>query len=303
MNNFAPLMRREWLQHRTGWILLALVPLGLVLLASIFGQVHIDGDAAPPPVEALPALLALGAMAGAAALVFTTLLITSLFIVGGLARRDHGDRSIEFWLSLPIGHAESLAVPLLVHLLLVPAAALLVGLGGGALLSIVLVSRFAGFGEWLALPWGELIPATLALTVRMLVGLPLSLLWLSPIILLVVLMNAWFKRWGLPMLAVGLGLGSVLLERVFGQPMLSAWVTQLGRHAARAFVSGAGPIQASDLGNGLQALGGVPAWAFTDLLRALQALASPLLAGALAVAALCFWLLVDWRRRGPSASV
>jgi ABC-2 type transport system permease protein len=46
--------------------------------------------------------------------------VTSLFIALGSPRRDHGDRSIEFWLSLPSGHGESLAAPMLVHLLLVP---------------------------------------------------------------------------------------------------------------------------------------------------------------------------------------
>jgi hypothetical protein len=64
-------------------------------------------------------------MAASTMLPFVILWVSSLIIVSGLARRDHGDRSNEFfWMSLPVGHGTSLAVPLAVHLLLVPAAVL-----------------------------------------------------------------------------------------------------------------------------------------------------------------------------------
>jgi hypothetical protein len=37
--------------------------------------------------------------------------VTSLIITFGLARRDHADRSIEFWLSLPVGHTRAWPPP------------------------------------------------------------------------------------------------------------------------------------------------------------------------------------------------
>lgn len=299
MKRLVPLMQREWLQHRFGWALLLLVPLALGLLLTLFGQIQIDGAKVG---AALPAALAMGAIAATMAMLFLVLWFSSLVIVFGLARRDIGDRSIEFWLSLPTGHAESLVAPLLVHLILVPAVALLAGLAGGYAISIVLVTRAAGFGAWLGLPWGAIVTASGMLMLRLLAGLPLATLWLAPLILLVVLTTAWFKRWAWAILTVGMGLGGYLLKQVFGQPFLSDVTTQLLRHAVRAMVSGHelgfSIRNTADLFDALQA---VPAWAAADFGIAVRDLASPLLAGGLLFAAGCFALLVAWRQRGAGA--
>jgi len=303
MTHFLPLIRREWLQHRFGWSLLALLPLALGLLVAGFGQVEFDGDSPLPVDGALPVMLAFAVVAGATAIVFTVMSLTSLIIVSGLARRDHADRSIEFWLSLPLSHGESLAVPLLVHLVLVPVAALLVGLLGGYAISIVLVARMAGPAAWLELPWGALLPATLAIVARLAAGLPLALLWLSPLIMLTVLSTALFRRWGIVLLAVAIGLGSTVLERLFGQPMLSQLLGRLLRNAGQALASASGTgltLRSDD--DPLVALQGVPGWALADLSAALGALASPLTLGALVVAAACFALLVNWRQRSSKAA-
>ena len=298
MNLILPLMRREWLQHRFGWSLLAGVPLGLAVLMLAFAQIDISDDKLAMPAEALPVVLAFASIAVTTAVIFLTLWITSMIIVSGLPRRDHGDRSIEFWLSLPVGHAQSLAVPLLVHLILVPAAALLVGLAGGYVLSLVLVSRMVSLGAWFGLPWADILLATVALLLRLLAGLPLATLWMAPLILLTMLSTALFRRWGIVMLAVGLGLGSKVLEFAFGQPMLARFMGELFQNAGRALISGGGKYFAiesgSDPGDALQAL---PLWAWHDWVGALGALASPSLVGALVVAAACFAGLVYWRQR------
>ncbi|WP_205702797.1 hypothetical protein, partial [Rubrivivax rivuli] len=133
------------------------VPLGIALLLLSFGQIQLGSDEASQVNDKLrPLQLAC---------------LISVIIVAGMARRDHSDRSVEFWLSLPATHSASLAAPLVVHLLLVPAAALLAGLAGEAVL------------------------------------------WLSPLILLVVLLSAWFRSWSWVILGVGIGLGSQLLNR------------------------------------------------------------------------------------------
>ncbi|MDE2081504.1 MAG: hypothetical protein KGI90_09125 [Burkholderiales bacterium] len=303
MKRLIPLMQREWLQHRVGWALMLGLPLALGLLLIGYGQIQIDG-AGPDSLGAeLPVALALGGVAGTMALLFVIVGISSLIIVSGLPRRDHGDRSIEFWLSLPLGHSESLAAPLLVHLVLAPACALLVGLGGGYLVSLVLVTRVAGFGSWLALPWGTVVPATLALALRVVAGLPLAVLWLSPLILLVMLMTAWFKRWGWVILTAGIGLGSLLLKRLLGEPFLVDAANQLVLRAGQAMVAASAPEfqvkTAADMGRAFDAL---PAWAWHDYVAALGALASPLLLGGLLVASSCFALLVLWRQRGAGAA-
>ncbi|MBK6471996.1 MAG: hypothetical protein IPF94_15135 [Betaproteobacteria bacterium] len=301
MNKLLPLMQREWLQHRFGWMLMVVVPFAIALLLLSFGQLAIGPDTADRVGNSLPPLLAMASIAGSGAVIFLIAGVTSLIIVAGVARRDHGDRSIEFWLSLPTTHSASLAAPLLVHLLLVPAVALLVGLTGGLLVSLVLVTRVVGIGAWIALPWGDLLPAVLAIAARLLAGLPLAMLWLSPLILLVVLLSAWFRRWAWVILGVGLGLGGQLLDRLFGQPLLSDITLGLLRGAGKALVSAGegfqmGPNQGSE---GLRQL---PGWALHDFGLALRELPSPLLAGGLLFAAGCFVLLIVWRQRGAGAA-
>ncbi|MEO5735117.1 MAG: hypothetical protein ABIN96_02960, partial [Rubrivivax sp.] len=237
MNQIIPLMRREWLQHRNGWLLLMGIPFGLLLLASTFGTIQFNKvDDAPISNSALPMVVTLVAILGVTVVNFLIVWITSLFIATGTSRRDQGDRSIEFWLSLPTSHAASLTAPLLVHLLLVPAAALVLGMLGGTVVSAVLTTRLEGFGAWLSLPWVEIGLASMATLARLLVGLPLATLWLLPLILLALLAEAWIGRWGVPVVGLALILGGVLLERLLGQPLLSQALHALWTHAATAML-------------------------------------------------------------------
>lgn len=299
MNPILPLMQREWLQHRFAWALLALLPPGLALLVAAFANVNVDGESLAEVGEArLAPVIALGSMAASTMLLFVILWVSSLIIISGLARRDHGDRSNEFWMSLPVGHGTSLAVPLAVHLLLVPAAALAVGLLSGWALSLVLVGRYVGVGEWFALPWGAVLGAALAVLGRLLAGLVLATLWVSPLVMLLILANAWFRRWGLVVLVVGIGIGGWLMDRVFGQPIVTDLVRDLTIHAGRSLLGASG--ESMQVGRNESAdivLSLVPGWAWHDFVAALRMLASPLLAGALLFAGACFALLVDWRRR------
>ena len=304
MDKFKSLMQREWLQHRKGWALLAGIPLVLALLLTTVGQIQIDADTLEKSGDFFPTLLGFISIVATTAVVFGLMWVGSLIIVSGLPRRDNGDRSIEFWLSLPTSHSQSLAAPLLVHLVLAPAAALLVGLAGGYAMSLVLVTRLVGFGEWLALPWGHIIVGSLVFVARLLAGLPLATLWLAPLILLVMLLTAQFGRWGWVILTVGLGLGSLLLKLVFGQPLITEVTTALLKHAAQAMVHGVGQGQGMEARSPAEALAmmrEIPAWAALDFAAALRDLFSPLLLGALLFSAACFALLVKWRERGAGA--
>ena len=303
MNSFLPLVQREWLQHRFGWALLALVPLALALVLVSFGQIEFDDGEADRIGTALPAVMTLVAVAVCTVSAFVVFWVTSVIIATGLARRDHGDRSIEFWLSLPVGHVPSLAVPMLVHLVLVPAAALALGLLAGHGLAMVLVARFAGLSAWFGLPWADLFAATLALGLRLLAGLPLATLWLAPVILMAMLARAWIGRWGLPVLGLVLGLGGLLADRALGQPLLLPWLGHLMQQAVQA-MAGAGEVSFTARGadEALAALRGLPGLALQDLGAALGALLSPAMAVGLVVSAVCFALLVDWRQRGSKAA-
>ncbi len=298
MKSFFALLHREWMQHHLGWLLLALVPMGLALLLTAVGDLQIEDDARRAG-DMLPSLVALITLMSSTAIVFGLLWFTSLILLSGVPRRDHADRSVEFWLSLPTRHAASFAAPLLMHLLVVPAAAMLVGALGGFVLSAVTVARVSGVGAWLDLPWASILPAVLALLGRVLVGLPLATLWLLPLVLLVMLATAWFRRWGIPLLGIGLGLGNLVLHQGYGISVLTDTLGELLGEAARAlFAAGEGQFSVNSANGVSASLEAVPGWALRDLGLAFANLASPTLLGALVFAGLCFALLVDWRRRG-----
>lgn len=295
-----PLMQREWLQYRFGWILLALIPLGLAVLMVAIGQFEFDQAESAKPnlpllLSVIPAVIAPVAMLWIA-------LITGLISVAGIARRDHGDRSNEFWLSLPIPHAAALGVPVIVHLLLLPAAAMLLGSLAGQLMGVMLVGRVAGAAALAEVPWTASLSVTSTLALRFLGGLPLAVLWALPVVLLIALMNAWFRRWGWVVLAVGLGLLSLFDQLTFGQRWLLEILGQILRRAGQSFM-GAGGVNISVGGtDGVGALLELPALAFNDFVAAVAALASPLFLGGLLFAAGCFALLVRWRRDSSGRS-
>lgn len=300
MNRLLPLMQREWLQHRFGWTLMVLIPLGLALSLGVFGSIQIDPETVDRVGDKLPTMVALISMAGSMLVMFVIAWFSSTIIVSGLARRDHADRSIEFWLSLPTSHSASYAAPLIVHLLLVPIAALLIGLAGGFLLSMVTVTRLMGFEAWFGLPWLQMLGGTFTLCLRFIAGLPLAELWLLPLTLLIMLLTAWFRRWGWVILIVGIGLGSQLLERLFGQPLLSQLIKSQLKHALQSFIASERGLQISD-GDVTGAMQLLPGFLVHDFGLALRALASPLMLGGLLFSAGCFWLLLRWRQRGASA--
>lgn len=303
MKNLLPLMQREWLQHRFAWAMLVLVPLAVSLLLLSLGTIQLDEDMMSLKPRDLSLLLAVLTMAITTATVLLLLGITSLFIALGSPRRDHGDRSIEFWLSMPSGHGESLLAPMLVHLLLVPLAALVVGYAVSIPVSMMTVGRVLGLGEWFALPWGQMLPTLGAVLLRVLAGVPLALLWLLPLVLAAMLSNALFRRWGLPLLGLVLILLSQGLERVFGQPVLTDTLSSMLLMAAHSLAGAAG----QDLTTGpntlpQETLAALPGWALRDFGAALANLARPLMAGVLVASAALFAALWAWRRNGASAA-
>lgn len=305
-NRFRTLLQREWMQHQRGWWILMGVPLVVILLVSLFGQVEVTLDASDDTsVVRTPGalLLALGSLGGMAAVTLGLAWLSSMFQAPGLARRDQQDRSIEFWLSLPTGHVSSLGATLLTHLLLVPWLALAVGAGGGLLVSLVVVTKAWGIGAWFTLPWGSLVLGFGALLLRVACGLLLATMWLSPLILLTMAASAWLKRWGVPVVAGTIGIGGLILDKLYGTQVVWQVLGTLTESAGRALLMAdrASPQRALSIpagSDGLDFLRSLPGWALHDLGQALQAVFSPAFAAALLVAAAAFALLVLRRARG-----
>lgn len=302
MKRWMSLMQREWMQHRLGWMVAAFGPLVVMLVLASVGSIDLDG--ADTVKEArLPTALTMGAFGASLALTLAAVWITSLVLVAGMARRDHADRSIEFWLSMPVGHVPSVAAPLVTHLLVVPIAALGVGVLAGIPVSMALLARTVGLDTWLTLPWAGLMVSAGVVVARLALGIVLATLWLLPLILLVMLMTAWFKRWGLVILAAGVGLGSAVMDKYLGYPWISDAVQELLVRAGRSVINAGGQNLVIENSDEIGAvLAHIPHWAAADASLALGQLASPWLLGVLITSALLFVGLVDWRRRGASAN-
>lgn len=302
MNRWMSLMQREWMQHRFGWMVAALGPVVVMLVLAAVGQIELGGEDVLKEAR-LPTALTMGAFGASLALTLAAVWITSLVLVTGMARRDHADRSIEFWLSMPVGHGPSVAAPLVTHLLVVPIAALGVGVLAGIPVSMALLGRTVGLDTWFSLPWGALLIAAGVVVARLALGIVLATLWLLPLILLVMLMTAWFKRWGLVILAAGVGLGSAVMDKYLGYPWLSNAVQELLVRAGRSVINAGGQNLVIEKSEEIGAvLGHIPHWAAADAGLALGQLASPWLLGVLLGSALLFAGLLQWRRRGASAS-
>ena len=301
MTRFASLVRREWLQHRVGWCVLMVAPtLVLLALSAVDGglQLRVNADDITlPPLRAAPAAVQtalLTAAAGGATLLLACLAV--LFQLPGLARRDQQDRSIEFWCSLPIGHAQSVAAALLTHLLLLPAAALLAGMAGAQLAALVTIGASHGLAAWLGQPWPVLLMASAAMLLRLWLGLVLAVAWLSPLLLLTMAASAWLGRWGLPLVAAAL----LALPKLVDPRLPAPWFGPALRSVTGESLAALAPLQAwhgFDPGRIEPSLAALPGALLRDAAQAAERAATPGMAVALALAALGFWLLVLRRRR------
>jgi len=302
MKTFVTLLQREWMQHKLGWTIVVFAPLVIALLVAAFAQVQLSVDEVEidRQFRRMPALgMVVASILGGAAITLLLAGFTAAVMTPGLARRDQQDRSIEFWLSLPTGHTPSLAAPMVAHWMLFPIAALGIGLVSGTLVSLVLVARIVGIGEWFTLPWGAVLAASVAAALRVTLGIVLAVLWWSPLLLAVMAASAWLKRWGLPALVGTVVIVGNLLDKLYGNPVVWDLLERLGRHGSQALIGaprkGFAITPKTDIPEQLNA---IPGWMASDAARAVGELASPMLMLALAISAGCFGLLVLRRRRG-----
>jgi ABC-2 type transport system permease protein len=292
MSRFNTLLQREWMQHHRGWLILLIAPPLLFLAMVPFATVHLDaGDLS----HFMPAELMLMAMFASTALVVFIAAVAITFQSPGLARRDRQDRSIEFWLSLPTSHTASVGATVLAHLVLLPLLALLVGTLLSPLIGLAVVIKLFGPAPVSELPWGQLIEVGALGLLRNAFGVVLACLWLGPLLLAAMAASAWLKRWGVPVLGLGLLIAHGVLATLYDTPVVGQTVRALTLNAGHAIVHGEPP----QIHRNASALAEFPAWYLSDAMASLNALGQPLFAFALVASAACFGLLV-WRRSRSS---
>ncbi|MBV8603975.1 MAG: hypothetical protein JO224_04760 [Pelomonas sp.] len=288
-SRFSTLLLREWLQHKRGWLLTLVLPPVIFLVLLTFGEAHGLPDM-PLAAGLLPVLMTMLVVLGIAA-------ASIGFQLPGLARRDVQDRSIEFWLSLPASHSESLAATLLAHVLLVPLAAVALGFGAGFVIAAAFAVKMGGFAGLAAVPWGQVAALALPGALRVAAGVVLALVWAAPLILLTMAASAWFKRWSVAVIVGTLVLTCTILPKIYDFVLVRDWLRAQTKGAWNALL--ANPQQLADSPEQIAGIGSASAWqwAIADFVGELHNLASLQMLSGLTLAALGFYLLVLRRQR------
>lgn len=305
LSTWSTLIKREWLQHRTGWLTMLFAPAALVLLAVAFGDAQLDTKdqqslaeaSAQLPSEMLPGVLGLTIGGITLYVVLGVVLLTNFLMAGGLARKDSDDRSIEFWLSMPTSHRTGIGATLLAHAVVLPLLALGVALIAAVIAGIVATLRafgVAGVSQMFTADPG--LPLS-SMALRTLAGLPLALFWLSPLYLTLVAAGAWFKRWGLPLVAGLIFFAQGAAEKLLGSDIIANTLQGLFTNAIAAMLlvhdfrkdNPLSQFSPAELTSGR---------IWDTFASALQTLASPLAVFALLVSVTMFALLVQRRQRG-----
>jgi ABC-2 type transport system permease protein len=305
MDRFATLMKREWMQHRFGWLVLMGLPAAAMLLLGLFEghgvQMTVNGDdITTSSITELPtALQTVGWSVATMAVTFVLATLAVLAQLPGLARRDVQDRSIEFWRSLPTSHVQSVGALVLMHLLVLPGLAMAVALLAGQVVALVAIISQQGPMAWVNQPWWSMLPALLVVAGRAWLGLLLAVAWLSPLLLLAMAASAWLKRWALPVMVAVLWIGVEYGDRRLPMPLLRPALERIGGEAVDALLAthafkGASFDGPADVAAALPQL---PAMLLRDGIHVLGNAASPAFIMALVVAALGFGLLVLRRQR------
>jgi ABC-2 type transport system permease protein len=289
---FMTLLQREWMQHHKGWLIVMLTAPVLLLLAMPFGKVDMDGVQLPSTLlaAAVVGMTTLGVWA-------ITWLVTS-FQLPGLARRDNQDRSIEFWLSLPGSHTESISATLLMHTVFVSVLALALGAAMGLVMATAVVTKVMGFGALADVSWWSLGVATIAGLLRVSLGAVLFSLWLAPIYLIMMAAAAWLKRAGVPVVIAVVVIAGNVLQKVYGNPIVWKLLERQFDGASRALFDATHTLRDGEpvKAEVMEMFNGFAGWAAQDAWAAVMTLASPHFIGGLVVAAACFGLLILHRR-------
>jgi len=258
MNVMLTLIRREFWEHRSLW-LTPLAVAGLLVLLAAFGAhashgprvtLQLDGreqlflDSLTPQDRSKLFGVQIGLFLVPQLLV---MLVTVSFYVLDCLYTERRDRSILFWKSLPVSDAETVASKFLTAILVLPLLAYVLSLVTGFIGYLLISQRFSstpwvGLAQWNTLVWLRMQALLLADTL-------VAALWYAPLVALLLLASAWFRR-NLYTWVLLLPVGVAYLEyRVFG----TAYLTHLLTYRSVGFFAALGLHPVTSLGGPMPA--------------------------------------------------
>jgi len=266
MNTFVWLLKREYWEHRGGFLWAPLITGGVILLLTLMGLAvgevtarragvvvndvriaDITGHMTPEQLAQLGAGLDT-AMYGMAMLISSVLAFVLFFYLVGALYDDRRDRSVLFWKSLPISDLQTVLSKIVSATLVAPILAILAAFGL-MLGFLVLLSVFVAVHGVNPITTIWMTASPLAVTARLLALVPLNALWALPCIGWLLTASAFARRapflWA-TVVPVGLGLVVTWTDLLRGLhlPDLSIW-----KHVVARVLFGIAPGSWLGLGN------------------------------------------------------
>ncbi|HET8898987.1 MAG TPA: ABC-2 transporter permease [Rhodanobacteraceae bacterium] len=271
MKTFYWLVKREFWEHRGGFLWAPVWSAGIVWLTTLMGiisaevfrskaGIRLNGVDIGSMSKSLDAdnLTRVGYaidayMMSPAFLVSVVMFVVVLFYAMNTLAEDRRDRSILFWKSLPVSDRDTVLSKLFCAAVLVPAIAIAVSIAASLamLILVAVVAAFHGFNLGQVL-WS--LPHPFSIAFNLIANLPLYVVWALPSIGWLLLASAWSRSrtflWAI-MLPVGAGvlvswfnlMGSIGIEtswfwkNIVGRALLSiypgSWMPEQFYDAAR----------------------------------------------------------------------
>ncbi len=232
LNNLYWLVKREFWEHRGGFLWAPIIAGGIFLLLTMIGLItaeiigarngfSIGGSGA---LQAVMSRMDAGDMSqvgmaldvsmfSATALIFVVLGFVVFFYCLGALYDDRRDRSVLFWKSLPISNTSTVLSKVISATVLAPVIALITGIVAGLLQLVMMtvVLSFHGVNVWQLL----VLAHPFRVTANLIGYLPLYVAWALPSVGWLLLCSAWARS--KPFLwATALPVGAGLMLNWFG---------------------------------------------------------------------------------------
>lgn len=270
MKTFYWLVKREFWEHRGGFLWTPLITVGVVVLINIMlliatgvigGQKwHHIANASPDQLHKLGVVLAgIGLMP--AGIVFVVLFFVLFTYCMKTLSNDRVDRSILFWKSLPISDLSTILSKAFSAVVVAPVIATVLSLIGAILMLLIYAINASfhgiGFGQafWSLPHTGELLISIIGL-------LPIYMVWMLPCVGWLMLCSAWANgkvaRWAIALpTAVGVIFSWLGLMGVLGKWSLSwfwkvIWVHIILGVLPGSWIGALGQLQRPESLNGVQ---------------------------------------------------